>query len=765
MKIFKCSFFSSFCVLLLLPFIARAQRDFGVDVSHFQGETGISQTSWNQMFADGKRFAFIKISEGFAFVDLACPNNVNRATAAGLRAGVYHFAHPDTHPTTNEAIQEADFFLGAAGNFIGPGYLRPVLDLEVGSGLSTSNLTAWVIAFANEIVTNRGPGAAPIIYCAQSYAQGELDARLANYDLWLRTITALDPSTNEPPLQGGGSDATGVFNDWSFWQYSSTGNSGGITPLDLNVCKSEVKPLDSFLIPTIPNPVAPGIVTQPQSRTIRVGNNANFSVAVSVQSSPPLFYQWRFNSTNIAGATGTSYTVSGAQLTNSGNYTVVVSNSVSTVTSAVATLTVLSPPPVVPPVVLYQENFDSYSSESVLTSPAATNGFTVFFSAPSGIPGLYDFNARFGFNYGTVVSPTTIPSAPHSTNGTTKGLRLTVNKDSSNVIAAVNLYPVSQNFTGNFALKFDLWINYPNTGTATEHTLFGINHSGVITNRAGQATSDGLFFAVDGDGGSSAGTTIRDFSVFRGGGVGANPILMTTNNTLFGPEPLVGQLFDNTDAGFGALFPPQNLSFTTPSGSAGLRWLSVEVRQITNVVSWLLNDTIIAQYTNIYPYTNGNILIGYNDAFASTGGADNFALFDNIRVETIPDMDGDGLADAWEQQYFGTTAVLPDDDADGDGVSNLQEFLAGTNPTNSASAFRLLAATRTNNDIRIDWTTVGGHKYALQSITNGGGLVSSNFADISPVIAVGGTSEGATNYLHVGAATNQTRFYRVRLNP
>ena len=59
---------------------------------------------------------------------------LTRATAAGLRAGVYHFAHPELHSTTNGAVQEADYLLGIAGNFIGPGYLRPVLDLETGSG-------------------------------------------------------------------------------------------------------------------------------------------------------------------------------------------------------------------------------------------------------------------------------------------------------------------------------------------------------------------------------------------------------------------------------------------------------------------------------------------------------------------------------------------------------------------------------------------------------------------------------------------------------
>jgi hypothetical protein len=50
------------------------------------------------------------------------------------------------------------------------------------------------------------------------------------------------------------------------------------------------------------------------------------------------------------------------------------------------------------------------------------------------------------------------------------------------------------------------------------------------------------------------------------------------------------------------------------------------------------------------------------------------------------DSDGDGLPDSWEQTYFGNlTGQRGGGDADGDGVSNLNEFFDGTNPTNSAS--------------------------------------------------------------------------------
>jgi hypothetical protein len=51
-------------------------------------------------------------------------------------------------------------------------------------------------------------------------------------------------------------------------------------------------------------------------------------------------------------------------------------------------------------------------------------------------------------------------------------------------------------------------------------------------------------------------------------------------------------------------------------------------------------------------------------------------------VEIPPaDIDGDGLADAWELLYFGNLNQGANDDPDGDGLNNLQEFQQGRNPT------------------------------------------------------------------------------------
>jgi large repetitive protein len=63
---------------------------------------------------------------------------------------------------------------------------------------------------------------------------------------------------------------------------------------------------------------------------------------------------------------------------------------------------------------------------------------------------------------------------------------------------------------------------------------------------------------------------------------------------------------------------------------------------------------------------------------------------------TTDDNDSDGMRDAWEYQYFGSLSQTPAGDFDGDGVSNLNEYLEGTNPTNNASLRPRLTVLATN---------------------------------------------------------------------
>jgi len=86
----------------------------------------------------------------------------------------------------------------------------------------------------------------------------------------------------------------------------------------------------------------PVITAQPQNVTVTNGGTASFTVTAS--GAAPLRYQWRRNGADVSGATNSSLTISGAQLSDAGTYTVQVINDFGIATSQGAVLTVLVPP-------------------------------------------------------------------------------------------------------------------------------------------------------------------------------------------------------------------------------------------------------------------------------------------------------------------------------------------------------------------------------------------------------------------------------------
>jgi len=150
--------------------------------------------------------------------------------------------------------------------------------------------------------------------------------------------------------------------------------------------------------------------------------------------------------------------------------------------------------------------------------------------------------------------------------------------------------------------------------------------------------------------------------------------------------------------------------------------------------------------------------------FIHTGGSISIGT---LILAPALDADADGLPNGWEQANgldplnpTGTNG--PDGDSDGDGFSNLQEYLAGTSPTNAASALRITGVVRTNDDMLVTWTTIGGHTNIVQVATD----LAGGYTNLSPNIILPGTGDVTTNYLDVGGDTNvPARFYRVRLVP
>ncbi|HMO64669.1 MAG TPA: hypothetical protein PKE47_05520, partial [Verrucomicrobiota bacterium] len=82
---------------------------------------------------------------------------------------------------------------------------------------------------------------------------------------------------------------------------------------------------------------------------------------------------------------------------------------------------------------------------------------------------------------------------------------------------------------------------------------------------------------------------------------------------------------------------------------------------------------------------------------------------------TFTDANGNGLPDAWEIQYFG--AAPPGRpgtlDSDGDGLNDLAEFLAGTNPTNAASRLALNLPVPTGGGWLFGWEASPGRSYRM----------------------------------------------------
>ena len=97
---------------------------------------------------------------------------------------------------------------------------------------------------------------------------------------------------------------------------------------------------------------------------------------------------------------------------------------------------------------------------------------------------------------------------------------------------------------------------------------------------------------------------------------------------------------------------------------------------------WWLNGTLVSVRSDTSA-TAGNIMLGYMDVFASVASpaADNFIIYDNVRVEQLPqtDCNANEVPDACEYVYGGDFDA--DGDVDADDLIALSETLAGPGNT------------------------------------------------------------------------------------
>jgi hypothetical protein len=166
---------------------------------------------------------------------------------------------------------------------------------------------------------------------------------------------------------------------------------------------------------------------------------------------------------------------------------------------------------------------------------------------------------------------------------------------------------------------------------------------------------------------------------------------------------------------------------------------------------------------------NASYKIEFQHVSASPNGVALFPVAGQapLVAQTNPDASswGDGIPDSWRLEYFGTLTdpnSAANADPDRDGLSNLAEFIAGTNPRDPASCLQLLAAewrngdTATTSGILLRWQTISGRHYTLECTAD---VVSQVWTPVANNLAGDG---GVQEFLHT-EITAKAQFYRVRI--
>ncbi len=136
----------------------------------------------------------------------------------------------------------------------------------------------------------------------------------------------------------------------------------------------------------------------------------------------------------------------------------------------------------------------------------------------------------------------------------------------------------------------------------------------------------------------------------------------------------------------------------------------------------------------------------------------------SLIIATSVDTVGDGIPDWWRAQFFGGTGSTTNSqscaacDPDGDGMSNLQEYLADTNPTNSASFLALVGLSLQTNGMAISWIGGIGATQVIESsyeLPAPGGAWFALFTNLPPTAIT-------NTFIQTGGLTSSNQFYRIK---
>jgi hypothetical protein len=221
----------------------------------------------------------------------------------------------------------------------------------------------------------------------------------------------------------------------------------------------------------------------------------------------------------------------------------------------------------------------------------------------------------------------------------------------------------------------------------------------------------------------------------------------------------VRTLYYQTDSEFGDPLDWAGTGSPMPSASAGFPNLQLIAGTPVAIQPPFATDFVDGLWSGLVTVREPATAMALRAEEANTATA----VSPLFTVLAIPaDADNDGLPDNWEVLYFGAIdapGAGPENDPDRDGLSNRQEYRAGTNPLDPHSCLLFTSVRVQGGNVRLEFTTVAGRQYRVERTENLSGNSWSTVANNVP-----GTGAVVT-VIDLGGATRTSRFYRASLQP
>ncbi|MFM1768702.1 MAG: hypothetical protein RJA22_1231 [Verrucomicrobiota bacterium] len=491
------------------------------------------------------------------------------------------------------------------------------------------------------------------------------------------------------------------------WPAAADGGGASLQRLQASVWGDDAgnwtaaPPTAGLPAPTLP-PALPSFTEQPLGRVAATGSRVTFQV--SACGTRPFTYQWRKNGSTLPGATNASLILPAVQAADAATYTVVVGNAAGSALSSAAILTLGQPPSItaqpaatnVPPGGTFTLTVGASGTAPLeyqwrrngLPLPGATNATYSVTNTQPADSGAYSVVVANGVGSAVSANAQVLLAIPPTFLEQPTNLLLRVPPDvlanPTNRVAVFRVSATSLNPPLSFQWRFNGMPLEPGTPHLTGAT------SNILTLTNVQFAQGGAYDCLLTDAVSAyPSATARLIPV-------VTPIVIqsTTNSmtnvvnssvtlsaAIFGSPPPFYFIWRSNSMIVRIIATSQTNDFSTFLTPTNPATISYRV-EVTNLTATLINFTNRVYFTNYI----------------------------------VADTDADGLPDYYEAAYGPGGSLSAGGDEDGDGMGNLAEYIAGTDPLDPASFLQVTFTTPAPGaGARLSFGAIANRTYTLQA--------------------------------------------------